>query len=188
MKEKEKFFSDMKKIKKGFTKDDLFKKTKDIRKNIESLEIYKKSKTILFYVESEDEFEVHQLIKDSLKKGKKVILPYIDNKEIFLTHLIEFKELMPNEDGFMQPRPEFIKKFNLKHVNLIVLPGIVFDKKGHRVGLGSDLFDEMINKSDAKKVALAYGFQIVDNLPTKVHDVPVDVIVTEKEILSVASN
>jgi len=77
---------------------------------------------------------------------------------------------------------------DIADIDLVIVPGVVFDKSGHRIGYGHGYYDrfldnlEKINKN-AVKVGLAYDFQIADKVPIEKHDVPVDKIVTEKRII-----
>jgi 5-formyltetrahydrofolate cyclo-ligase len=169
-------------LRKGFRGEDLKQHSTDIRKNLESLPEFKKAKRICFYISFENEPETHALIADSLKNGKTVIIPYVDRKEIFLSELKDFSELEKGKFGILEPAKKFIRPADVSGLDLIVMPGIVFDRKGHRIGFGEGYYDKLLARSNVKKVALAYDFQIVESIPAEVHDVPVDMIVTEKGV------
>ena len=63
------------------------------------------------------------------------------------------------------------------------MPGIVFDKEGRRIGYGLGYYDKFLKKTPkAVKIGLAFDFQVVDQIPREMHDVPVDVIVTEERV------
>ena len=80
---------------------------------------------------------------------------------------------------------KLIKK-QIPNAKLIIIPGIAFDKNGHRLGFGESYFDRLLKKTKIKKIGLAYEFQIIDEIPKEVHDVPVDIIVTENQIINVS--
>ena len=70
---------------------------------------------------------------------------------------------------------------------MVIVPGIVFDKNGHRIGYGYGYYDRFFHKLDAnvKKIGFAFDFQVVDKIPEEQHDVPMDVVITEKRVLKV---
>ncbi|MBD3202980.1 5-formyltetrahydrofolate cyclo-ligase [Candidatus Woesearchaeota archaeon] len=170
-------------LRRKFNKKDLSLKNKKISENIEGFDIFARSKTILFYVSFENEVRTHNLIKDSLKKKKTVIVPFLENKEICLSELKDFDELEHNKFGILEPKRECLKDFEIGNIDLIIVPGVVFDMKGHRIGFGMGCYDKLLMQSDATKIGLCYEFQILDKIPEEAHDVPVDFIVTEKRIL-----
>ncbi len=182
---KEKIRKELLGLRRGFERKDLEEMSSKVRKNLESMPEFRKARTIFFYVSLEDEVETHSLIKDSIKKGKKVIIPYLDEKEIFLSELKDFKELEKGRFGVLEPKKESIRKADISHADLIIVPGIAFTKQGHRLGFGKGYYDRLLVKSEALKAALCFSFQIIDEIPVEEHDIPVDVIVTEKEIIRI---
>ena len=78
-----------------------------------------------------------------------------------------------------------LRKLDLRDISLVIIPGIAFDLKGHRIGFGLGYYDRLLKKTNCPKVGLAYEFQIIENVPgIEPNDVPVDIIVTEKRIIN----
>ena len=76
-----------------------------------------------------------------------------------------------------------------KNIDLVLVPGIVFDHEGHRIGYGFGHYDKFLRKvPKATKIGLAFDFQVVDKIPREMHDVPVDMVVTEKGIVECKRN
>lgn len=67
-------------------------------------------------------------------------------------------------------------------IDLALVPGIAFDKNGHRIGYGKGYYDGLMTQLKCPKFALAYELQIVDNIPAQKHDIPVDGILTENTV------
>ena len=64
---------------------------------------------------------------------------------------------------------------------LMVMPGLAFDKERHRIGYGKGYYDSYLSEHEIKqKVALAFDFQVLDNIPFKDYDINPDLIITEK--------
>ncbi|HEC88549.1 MAG TPA: 5-formyltetrahydrofolate cyclo-ligase, partial [Thermoplasmata archaeon] len=104
-------------------------------------------------------------------------------KEIRLSHLKSWKELHTGEYGILEPRKEFLRIEN--NADIFIIPGIVFDEDGNRIGYGGGYFDRFLSDFKGKKIALAYEFQIIKKMPNEKHDVKMDFIVTDKRIIKV---
>lgn len=89
------------------------------------------------------------------------------------------KNLKKDKYGILEP-DELIPAVKKEDIDLIILPGVAFDKSGGRLGYGGGYYDKYLNScpQDICKVALCYDFQIVENVPVEEHDVKAnDVII-----------
>lgn len=169
-------------------KDEFKEKSKLIKENLFSLPEFKKSKNIMFYASFKNEVDTHEIIKELLaKKEKTIIVPYVLKKYpiLQLSELKNFDWLEPKTFGILEPKELYIREFSIEKLDLVIVPGIVFDKKGYRVGYGHGYYDRFLKKirKDTKKIGLAFDFQVVEDIPEGRYDVPVDVVVTEKRVL-----
>ena len=165
----------------SLSREEIMEKSNKIKINLFSLGIYKKSKTAMFFVSFNSEVHTHEMIKESLK-NKTVILPKVEQHEIEPSVVIDFDNLIPGKFGVLEPIEAM--KIAHKNIDLVLVPGIVFDKEGHRVGYGFGYYDKFLRKvPKAVKIGLAFDFQLVDKIPKETHDVPVDVIVTEERVI-----
>lgn len=98
-------------------------------------------------------------------------------------------ELKKNSMGILEPIDDsnYIEKEN---IDLIVVPGVVFDKECNRIGYGGGYYDRYLKdiKSKENKIALAYDLQIVDKIESEVHDIKVDYIITNTRALKNTNN
>jgi 5-formyltetrahydrofolate cyclo-ligase len=159
-----------------------------IRQRVFQSPAWRKSSTILCYVSFGSEVETHTLIQEALRFKKRVIVPLHDpTKETLLSELHRFSELGPNHRGVLQVKPELRKLVDPKEVELALIPGIVFDRQGGRIGFGGGYFDRLLPKMpQATRMALAFDAQIVQNpLPLEAHDVLVDTLVTDTGTLEI---
>ena len=132
------------------------------------------------------EGHTHEMIKDALR-NKTVIIPKVAHSELEPSVIIDFDNLIPAKFGILEPIE--LMKIAYKNIDLVLVPGIVFDKEGHRIGYGFGYYDKFLKKvPKAVKVGLAFDFQIVDRIPAEEHDVPVDFIITEKRIIECKKN
>lgn len=168
-------------------KKEIIDKSRKIENNLFNLEYYKKSEIIMFFVSFNNEVNTHDMIKKSLK-DKTVIVPKVAHSEIEPSVIIDLDNLVPSgKFGILEPIEAM--KIAYKNIDLILVPGIVFDKEGHRIGYGFGYYDKFLKKvPKAIKVGLAFDFQVMDKIPKEMHDVPVDVIVTEKRVIECESS
>lgn len=160
-----------------------------IQEKLFSIHEFMDAKTILFYASFRSEVETISMIKKSLKMGKRVVLPKVD-KESHMLRLYEIKdmsELSPGYMGIPEPCLTDERIVDLDDVEIIIIPGAGFDYMGSRLGYGAGYYDILLSTRKRKIpiIALAYEEQIVDSIPSEKHDVSVDMIVTEKQIIRI---
>lgn len=162
-------------------KEGILERSRRIQKNLFGLSQYSNSKTVMFFVSFNSEVHTHDMIKEALK-NKTVVVPKVVQHEIEPSVIIDFDNLVPARFGI--PEPIDIMKIAYKHIDLVLVPGIAFDREGHRIGYGFGFYDKFLAKvPKAVKIGLAFDFQVVDKIPKETHDVPVDFVVTEKEVV-----
>ena len=163
-------------------KEEIFKRSNKIKNSLFSLQEYKKSKIVMFFVSFGSEVHTHDMIKEALK-NKNVAVPKLVNNEIEPSIVIDFDSLIPSgKFGILEPIE--LMKIAYKNIDLVLVPGIAFDKEGFRLGFGFGYYDKFLKKvPKAIKIGLAFDFQIVDKLPREEYDVPVDLIVTDREVI-----
>jgi 5-formyltetrahydrofolate cyclo-ligase len=88
--------------------------------------------------------------------------------------------LKVSDYGVLEPEDNSEEVF-AKDMNLAIIPGLVFDLKGGRIGYGGGFYDRFFSNTniDITKIALAYQFQILEELPLEDHDVSINNIITE---------
>jgi 5-formyltetrahydrofolate cyclo-ligase len=140
------------------------------------------AQTVHTFVAWRNEVNNHQLIRDLLAEDKRVVIPVIDLPGHKLTHslITKFEDLQAGPFGILQPAPDEIRQIEIAEIDLILVPGVAFDRSGNRIGLGGGYYDDFLRQTHAVKIALCYQFQIVEAVPTRPEDEPVDLLVTEK--------
>jgi len=163
--------------------------SEQIKARLFDMEVFKKSKTVMFYVGKGDEVQTKDIILESMKMGKIVSVPYIENgnREMHASLLRNFdRDLTKGEYGILSPKKESYKPINTSSLDLIIVPGVCFDINGNRIGRGGGYYDRFL-KSVSKKtilIGLVFDFQVVSNIPYDKKDIPVHIIVTGKRILN----
>lgn len=136
---------------------------------------------IFLYVSFNGEVDTYRIINHALKNNKSVYVPKVVSKEYGMkaVRIKGFNELKKGAYGILEPK-DFCDAVFEKDIDLILIPGVAFDLKGARVGYGGGFYDRFLCKVSpkAKKIALAYDFQILDKVPKEEHDVIIDKIIT----------
>ena len=164
---------------------DILEKSGKIAGELFKLPEYMAAKNILYYVSFGSEVNTHEMIKASLKSGKKVFVPITDIKNNCL-HISEVKdpdlELAPSTFGILEPKKECLRPAEKKVIDLVVAPGIAFDRDFNRIGYGGGFYDSLFSETEARtvKAALCFEMQLTEGIPAGLTDRKVDIIVTEK--------
>lgn len=156
-----------------------------IYNNLFNDELFIKAKNIFIYIGFGTEIDTKPIIKRALNENKKVYIPkvYKNDKSMKAIRLKSFEHLKENSMGILEPieDSEYISKDD---IDLIIVPGVVFDEKGNRIGYGGGYYDRYLTEIQSKnnKLVLAYEFQVLDCIIEEDHDIKVDYILTEEKI------
>ncbi len=151
-----------------------------ITQKLLSLPEIKVSKYILLYYPHKNEVNTLPVIQKLLKEGKSVLLPKVQGKDIIPIKINNLFQLKKGYAGIKEPEGEAVSP---EKIDVVIVPGVAFDRKGHRLGYGKGYYDRFLLKTKAKKIGLAYDFQIVQEIPAEEHDVPLDLIITPTQII-----
>ena len=157
-----------------------------IVKNFLESEIYKNSSVIMAYMSMPEEIQLKNFFADAFDKQKILAIPLIIESGIMQPVILKnFDELEVGDFGILTVKKNCRNFLDEKKIDCVIVPGAAFDFFGNRLGLGGGYYDRFLKKISAKKIALAFDFQITKNLPIESHDVPVDFIFTEKNFFDV---
>lgn len=160
------------------------KKSLLIGKKLLSIEAFQKAAAVCFYVSKPLEVDTRGLIRQSLKWGKRVFVPRMDapKKLLELYEIKGFRDLKLGSFGVLEPVPAKTRKAKITEVDCVIVPGVAFDRRKNRLGHGLGFYDRFLKKLPrrAKKIGLAFSFQVVGSVPKEAHDVAMDKVLTEK--------
>ncbi len=159
--------------------------SEEITKRLLDSIFYRECRNLCLYNAFRNEVSCGFIMKQALSDGKRVFMPVTDEAH----KTIEFYEVTGDTEwrigtyGIEEPILESETRI-LKEKAVILMPGLVFDRKKHRIGYGGGYYDRYLaGHTEHITAALCYAFQIIEeNLPWEEHDILPDYIITEKEI------
>jgi 5-formyltetrahydrofolate cyclo-ligase len=165
-------------------------KSRAAMQNFWSLPEIKHWSTLFVYVNFRSELETLELIQSCLSKGKRVAIPLVEASTVSMIPLLiqdPEKDLVPGYYGIPEPDPEKSLRVAAREIDAVVIPGSVFDIHGGRLGYGGGYYDRFLvnDAPQAKRIGLAFEMQVVENVPVQPHDQLLDILITEKRIVSI---
>ena len=147
-----------------------------------------RARTVMTYLDIGSESPHPPYLPELWRLGKKLVVPYCVARELRSVSLEKHGRIEPRNVANSEPKPEWRERAE-RHVDtaeldLIVVPGLAFDRYGGRLGLGKGYYDRFLPhiRPDAVKIAPAFECQLVDKIPLLPHDVRVDMVVTENAV------
>ncbi len=157
-----------------------------ITKQVLQSPVYGQCSRLYSYVSFHQEVVTTNLLKTALYQQKKVAVPKITGREMKFFFIHSLEELKPGVLGILEPVSEEEAVPETEGKSLILVPGLAFDLNRNRIGYGKGYYDGFFMKYrdyPLIKIALAYDFQILNELPAEEHDVKVDQIITQSRII-----
>ena len=154
--------------------------SRDITARVTGLPAFRKAERILAYADYNHEVITRYLIEEAWKAGKEVAVPKVVGRDMVFYRLTDFGQLFPGYYGI--PEPDGNGEEVFWEEALMIMPGVAFDRDSHRVGYGGGFYDRYLEKHPSlERVAVAFDFQILPEVPTEPTDIFPQIIVTEKE-------
>ena len=149
---------------------------------------YQLAKTVMFYVDVRTEVRTRQALPAALASGKRIVIPYCVDGELELFHLESMDELELGMYRILEPKAELrgipAKMTPVEELDLVMVPGVAFDRRGGRTGHGKGYYDKLLEHALPKTplIALAFECQLFPEIPMQDHDIFMDKVVTEAAI------
>jgi 5-formyltetrahydrofolate cyclo-ligase len=152
------------------------KKSKIIKERLFKLAVFRKAKRVMFYIAYDGEVKTQEMIREAQKQGKTVAVPVCNRDK---------REIIPCKIGLKEKfkkglygikKPVRLRPLAKENLDLVVVPGVAFDKRGNRLGRGKGYYDCFLRCLPERivTVGLAFDFQVLPHLPVTARDVPVD--------------
>jgi len=166
-------------------KDEL---SREIVAKFMALPEYAAAETVMFYVDVRSEVRTRNDLASALTTGKRIVVPYCVDGELELFHLEDMNELQIGMYKILEPKSELrsvpAKRVEVEQLDLIMVPGVAFDRRGGRMGHGKGYYDKLLEhaRPDTPLLALAFECQMFPEVPVAEHDIFMDKIITEAAV------
>lgn len=174
---------EVRKIVKGYrqalSNDDAALRSISILNKLFETEQYKQAECVYCYIDFRNEVKTMPLVRKALKDGKRVAAPRISDDDVMEFYYIHgHDELEEGSFGIMEPSMSCEQASETDA--LMIMPGMAFDKENHRIGFGGGYYDRYLERENTHfKIALAYQFQIFEQVPYEPHDICPDMVISD---------
>lgn len=164
------------------------KLSKVICERLVGLPEYARARTVMYYVDVRPEVRTRHYLPAALGHDKRIVVPYCVDGELELFLLGGMDELAVGMYRILEPKPELRalpeKQVGVEGLDLVIVPGVAFDRTGARMGHGKGYYDKLLEhaRPDTPLMALAFECQVFPEIPTEAHDVCMDKVITEAAV------
>lgn len=139
---------------------------------------------VALYSAIHNEVGTELVARQVLAARKRLVYPRVSGEALEFVEVADLAELTTGAFGVLEPPPG--RPVSSTELDLVVVPGVVFDRKGHRLGYGRGYYDRCLDlcREDSVKVGFAYDFQVVETLPAAEHDRALSMLMTDKRIFN----
>lgn len=140
--------------------------------------LYQEARTVMLYVSLPEEISTRALCLDALSAGKLLLLPRLEDRQVMTAREAALLDaLVPGAMGILEPPPD-APVVSPDTIDLILCPGLAFDRHGVRLGFGAGYYDKFLAQSTAVRAGLCYLQQLVKEVPRQPQDIRMDYLIT----------
>ena len=162
--------------KRAMTQEEILLRSEKLGQLLAQSPIYQSAKTIYGYLPYNQEVRTWDALQKAMADGKRVAVPKVYGDEMNFIYITDFSQIGTGYCGI--PEPITDEPIASDKTALVLMPGLAFDREGHRIGYGGGYYDRFLSdEPDHPTLALCYDFQIRENLPTEEFDIPVDTVI-----------
>ena len=161
--------------------------SRDAQENLIDSAEFAAARVVALYAPIRNEVDTGEVFRVALQSGKIVLFPAVDGENLNFREVTGPSDLRAGAFGIREPA-DFCRIVEPGEAELIVVPGVAFDSFGRRIGYGRGFYDRALHKSEGsgKLAGLCYQFQLVDEITGEPHDVVMDIIITDRQLIRVA--
>lgn len=175
-------------LRENIDKEKLMKWNENIYNKIVNWDVFKDAKMVMIYASFKNEVKTWDIIDYCFEKRKDVILPKTikDGFKILPCKINSLDELSRTSFGILEPSGENV--VDKDKIDMIIVPGIAFDRNGNRIGYGAGYYDRFLKDCKGIKAGVCYSIQMVEDVYADEHDVKMDYLITERGIIYTGDN
>ena len=161
--------------KRAMTEEEIVSRSAKLGALFTQSDAYKNEKTIYGYLPYNQEVRTVPMLEQALRDGKRVAVPKVYGDEMKFLYLDDLTKVSKGYAGIPEPIADGPVADDT--TALVLMPGLAFDPQGHRIGYGGGFYDKFLAaEPNHPTLALCYEFQMLPELHTEEHDIPVDTV------------
>lgn len=168
-------------LKKSYPMSELHEWSDQIACLLEETSLFRQAQHIAMYHALPGEVQTASLLKKWFT-SKDLWLPLVEGENLKLIQYTGEENLRKGAFGIWEPKGIAQDSIEVK-LDLIITPGVAFDRQCNRLGRGKGFYDRLLKTQQAPKIGICYEFQLLESIPTESFDIPMDGVITEREII-----
>lgn len=178
--EKDKLRKEIAAKKREFVSEDLLCMSEEVFSVLEITGSFRDASTVFIYNSMPDEVATRNFIK-KWESEKSFYYPVVINDNLVFRRAASDVEYTKSKIGVDEPSGADFTDFG--KLDMVIVPGVAFDRKGNRLGRGKGYYDRFLSRIKAPKVGVCFDFQLYDNIPVSDNDIKMDMIVSENDLI-----
>ncbi|WP_185819800.1 5-formyltetrahydrofolate cyclo-ligase [Salibacterium salarium] len=160
-------------------------KEKRVQEQLFQSSLWQNAQTVGITISMRNEMDTTAIIEKGWEQQKRIAVPKVDPTHHALDFycLTSFHQTKAAFAGISEPDPAITSTIPAEHFDLMIVPGMAFDKEKYRIGFGGGYFDRLLQGSSAQTCAVLFDFQLYEHIPREDHDIPLHWLITETNIL-----
>ena len=168
-------------LKRGYSVQALQTYSQKALRHLEEDELFRKAGCVALYYALPGEVQTADFI-EKWYKVKQILLPVVVGDDLSLQRYIGKDHLRKGAFDILEPETTLILP-ETSYPELLIVPGIAFDRQLNRLGRGKGYYDRLLSQPDTPAIGVAFSFQLRDRIPTEPHDRKMTRIITDSEIV-----
>lgn len=169
--------------KSAFSSSELLERSENLLRWLEACPLFQRARQVALYHALPGEVQTAAFIERWYRQ-KRLFLPLVVGDDLRLLRYTGPESLQVGSFGIWEPKPDG-EEAKEEEIDLIIVPGVAFDRQCHRLGRGRGFYDRLLTSLNVPKVGICFDFQLVDAVPVEPFDCPMDLVVTETRIYEV---
>lgn len=158
--------------------------SRQAQQRLVATDVFVAARSLALYSPIRNEIATSDIFARASSQGKQVYYPRVAGALLNFVQISSLEQLVPGSFGLLEPAADLETSRYVPE--LILVPGVAFDRCGHRLGYGRGFYDRYLACCSAQvvRVGFAYSFQLCDALPAGDHDQPLDALVTDTQTIT----
>ena len=171
----------------SFGEEFINKASNSTSNNLQKIEEFVKADIVLLYYPTKNEISPLPLFEICLKMGKTVAFPVCQKESttLMFKKVTSLDMFSPSSFGIFEPNEE-CEIIIPTEKTICITPALLFSKDGHRLGYGKGYYDRFLKDFNGISIGFSYSDCVLDFIPHDTYDIPLDMIITESEVLKIA--